>query len=192
MPAQKITKPEILGKAIQLFRQQGYHATSIGQLARHCGIQKAHFYYYFPDGKQQILQEVLESVRTYFLERVYSIAYEKDESPVGKYERVVAKLEKVLLGGKGGCLMANTILELVHQPDFAFIKPVWKAYIEDGIEALAHLYEPVLGSEKARQQAEYFLQDIEGGLILSQLYEDNRFVRAAFERGAQAFVSPKS
>ena len=189
MPTQKITKEEIIGKAIQLFRQSGYHATSIQHLAEACDIRKAHLYYYFPKGKQEILQSVLSAVHTYFNERVFHYAFQEALAPVERFELIMNKLQRVLLGGKGGCLMANTILELVHNPEFQHIKPIWKQYVEDAIQAFYHLFEPILGPEEAMEQAEFLLQDIEGGLILSQLYEDHRFVLKAFQRGLNKFPS---
>lgn len=40
--------------AIDLFYQKGYFATSISEIARGCGIQKASIYYHFP-GKEELL-----------------------------------------------------------------------------------------------------------------------------------------
>jgi AcrR family transcriptional regulator len=49
----------ILEKAGELFREQGYAATTIKQIARAAGCTTAALYYYFEDGKQHILHEVI-------------------------------------------------------------------------------------------------------------------------------------
>lgn len=49
----------ILEKAGELFRQQGYAATSIKQIAKAAGCTNAALYYYFEGGKQHILHQVI-------------------------------------------------------------------------------------------------------------------------------------
>jgi AcrR family transcriptional regulator len=49
----------ILEKAGALFREQGYRATTIKQIAKAAGCTTAALYYYFEDGKQHILREVI-------------------------------------------------------------------------------------------------------------------------------------
>ena len=49
----------IVENAGELFREQGYAATSIKQIAVASGCTTAALYYYFADGKQHILREVI-------------------------------------------------------------------------------------------------------------------------------------
>lgn len=51
----------ILDKASALFSTQGYSATSIKQIAGAAGCTTAALYYYFEQGKSQILREVVRS-----------------------------------------------------------------------------------------------------------------------------------
>lgn len=53
----------ILGEASGLFRQQGYAATSIKQIAKAAGCTTAALYYYYEGGKSEILHEVIQSYR---------------------------------------------------------------------------------------------------------------------------------
>ncbi len=52
-------KQEILVRAARLFSERGYHATRMEEIAEACGLTKAALYYYFPDGKAQILLELV-------------------------------------------------------------------------------------------------------------------------------------
>jgi len=54
-------KETILRKANELFVVQGYAGTSIKQMATASGCTTAALYYYFPEGKAQILREVVHS-----------------------------------------------------------------------------------------------------------------------------------
>ena len=51
----------IIEKAGDLFRAQGYAATSIKQIANASGCTTAALYYHFADGKQHILSEVIRT-----------------------------------------------------------------------------------------------------------------------------------
>jgi AcrR family transcriptional regulator len=47
-------KDKIIRVAVELFHQKGYFATSVSEIARQCGIQKASIYYHYPS-KENIL-----------------------------------------------------------------------------------------------------------------------------------------
>ena len=51
---------QILAEAQKLFAEKGYYGLGLSELLKRCGIPKGSFYYYFPDGKIQLIQEVLE------------------------------------------------------------------------------------------------------------------------------------
>lgn len=53
-------KELILQKASVLFAEKGYYGLGLSELLKSCEIPKGSFYYYFPDGKIQLIQEVLE------------------------------------------------------------------------------------------------------------------------------------
>lgn len=63
--------------AIDLFYQKGYFATSISEIARGCGIQKASIYYHFP-GKEELLfrimQTTMEDLLTYLQKNLAGVA----------------------------------------------------------------------------------------------------------------------
>ena len=49
-------RAEILHAALRAFRDKGYHATTLDDIALHLGVRKTALYHYFPD-KQTILHE---------------------------------------------------------------------------------------------------------------------------------------
>ena len=49
-------RAEILHAALRAFREQGYHATTLDDIAEHVGVRKTALYHYFPD-KEAILYE---------------------------------------------------------------------------------------------------------------------------------------
>ncbi len=53
-------KDTLISVAIDLFFEKGYFATSISDIAKGCGIQKASIYHHFP-GKEDLLFSIMES-----------------------------------------------------------------------------------------------------------------------------------
>ena len=57
---------EVLDAAAGLFRENGYHATTIGDIAAAVGMQKGSLYYYF-GSKQDLLAELVAEIQGVFL-----------------------------------------------------------------------------------------------------------------------------
>jgi AcrR family transcriptional regulator len=65
-------KSEIRSAALLRFSQQGYHATTLRQLADDLGVTPAAFYYYYTT-KDELLTELVEGILTRDLARVREI-----------------------------------------------------------------------------------------------------------------------
>lgn len=55
------TREHILEVATRLFHLQGYHATGLNQILKESGTPKGSLYHYFPNGKEQLVIEVINS-----------------------------------------------------------------------------------------------------------------------------------
>jgi AcrR family transcriptional regulator len=64
-------KETIKSVAIDLFFKKGYFATSISDIAKGCGIQKASIYYHFA-GKEELLFNIMENTMIDLLESLQS------------------------------------------------------------------------------------------------------------------------
>lgn len=69
----KTTRTDIVKVASDLFRDQGYDATSMADIAAKAGILKGSLYYYFP-AKHEILREIVEPIVRSMLDRLTAIA----------------------------------------------------------------------------------------------------------------------
>ena len=81
-------KQEILTTAARLFRQKGYNATSMNDLAKECGLFKGSLYHYFKN-KEEILQEVIQPYFEYLLPHLEAI----DNSKMMPTEKLRMSLE---------------------------------------------------------------------------------------------------
>ncbi len=193
----KTDKEEILAKALLLFRKKGYTQTSMSDLATACEIPSSLFYYYFKGGKVKILEEGLRTVHQFFKKNVFSIAYQRDIPVEERLAQMTDITRKVFLKHEGGCIMANTVLEISQYqldneqsagnkpaPELSFI-PILKAFFEDYIQASAFILEEKYVPKVAREKAEQCVQDIEGGIMLMRLYQDEGYFLRALERSAK-------
>lgn len=189
MPAQKTTREEIIEKAIQVFRQQGYHKTSMSDLAAACGLQKGSFYHYFKN-KEALMQAVLERLHEYYHKKVFSIAYQTDTSAEERFVALFKKQEPIISADFSGCLFGNMTLESgSKQVDFS--APL-KAFFSDWQAAFQHLYEEQYSPKEAKQLAKQSIAEVEGALMLMRLYADRSYLTAACERILQRLRDQKS
>lgn len=84
----KETEQAFIEAATTLFAEQGYHGTSISDLAKRLGLTTASMYYYV-DGKQDLLFRVLQAGMADFLPALERI-YESDMQPAEKLRQAVA------------------------------------------------------------------------------------------------------
>ena len=84
-------KEMILAKAEMLFAEKGFYGLGLSELLSGCGIPKGSFYYYFPDGKIQLIQEVLEYS---YQKMVYGITNRMLTGPTAlvSFERMIDRL----------------------------------------------------------------------------------------------------
>lgn len=61
MKAKADTKELFLQTASSLFANRGYHATGISEILKQSHAPKGSLYYYFPQGKEQLADEALQS-----------------------------------------------------------------------------------------------------------------------------------
>lgn len=174
MPKHRTSREEILTQSYQVFREKGYHQTSIAQLAKACGIEKPHFYYYFKS-KEDLMVAVLQYARSKMNEWVFSKAYNEDYTPEQRWNKIMENLLTIHKQHSDGCIMGNTILEIANtSPEL--LKPI-QAYFKDAQNALVHLLKTKLPERKSVLRAERYFREYQGALMLMRLYQDpNRLV----------------
>ena len=67
---QAVHRPDILVAAANVFKKQGYHGAKMADIAAVVDLTAGSLYHHFPDGKQQILREVLNNGLDMVTERV--------------------------------------------------------------------------------------------------------------------------
>ena len=181
MPLQKTTKGELVRTCIRVFRRQGYYRTTMADLATATGLTKGAFYHHFAS-KEAIMQSVLAETSAYFAEKVFRVAYAADLPAAQRLDALAAAALKAFsYDGRGGCIFANTVLETAHVED-TFLDQI-KAFFAAWREALQTIFESRHDAPTAAQLAVRVMADVEGSLLLMQLYKDPAYLTDALARG---------
>lgn len=80
-------KEVIITKASQLFREKGFNATSMRDLAEHVGVEAASLYNHIKS-KSELLQEICFKVANNFMEHMEKVIV-SDDSAIGKLEAIL-------------------------------------------------------------------------------------------------------
>ncbi|WP_226294004.1 TetR/AcrR family transcriptional regulator [Aquimarina algicola] len=178
MPKIKTSKEEVLQSVIPILRSRGIQNSSMSELAKACGIQKSHFYYYF-NNKEALIHEVIHTVYNYFNYNFFRIIKNDTLTLDEKLARIKKLFDTVFTSTEGGCIMAKTALETIH------LNPTYKEeiqlFFQDFIFGIQQLLEPA-HSDDPLSLAEQIVQDIEGGILLMQIYDDRKYLDNAIIR----------
>ena len=149
MPRPKAFDPdEALQKAMQVFWERGYEATSVEDLVQRMGLNRFSLYSTF-GGKHQLFVAALERYRDTI---VADLVGELEQSAAGlaAIRQFFARLVDFFASSKGwcGCLMTNTAVELApHDPRVAAKVQAYVVRLEEAF------YRVLLQAQPTQQRA---------------------------------------
>ncbi|MEM6268680.1 MAG: TetR/AcrR family transcriptional regulator [Bacteroidota bacterium] len=182
MPRQKTTREEIIRKSIQVFREKGYYRTNMQDLAQATGLTKGAFYHHFSN-KEDVMRQALRASVSLFEQRVFRIAYAEGLSRTEKFAQMSEKAYRAFTTGEGGCIFANTILETVHV-EASFVDELVE-FFRHWERALEEIFRGRYGPEEVQDAVQQTIADIEGSIILMQLYRDPTYLERALARAGK-------
>ncbi len=169
MGMKKISKDELISTSGHLFRINGYHNTSISDIAAECGLSKASVYHYTPS-KHALAEAAIKQLHQYFKENISAVVYQEHLSEYDRLVKFSDALEKFYTQREGGCLIGNLALEVTDIiPE---LEKLIKNYFTDWISAIAHLLKKKFGHDRAKQLAEDAVLQFQGAVMMRRLYKD--------------------
>lgn len=142
----KLIPAEALSKAIELFWENGYSATSMKMLTDALGVEKPSIYAAF-GSKRNLFLSALQQYRADLLVRVRN-ALERSDSPLQDLDRLVRIMmtSMYLKDMRSGCLIANSALELADRD------PEVAGHVSSMLEEMRAAFE--VSISKAQQKGE--------------------------------------
>ncbi|KOP65195.1 transcriptional regulator [Bacillus sp. FJAT-18019] len=163
----QLAKDKILEAAMDLFIQQGYHATSINDVAKQAGISKGLLYNYF-SGKEGLLAAMVE-------ERIAGVAevIEKAASLQAPGEQLKFILEQAIDNVYQQPEVFRFYLHLQTQPEAdQELFPYSKRLVEEAarqFEIQCSIFES-LGVPEPRKRSLYFSSTLQGIMLMISTY----------------------
>ncbi len=168
------TEKKILNAAIELFRKNGYHTTSMNMVSEACSISKGNLTYHYPT-KEDLYRKCISASAYYFKKYVLFSSFENQNIELEGLINFLKNVQTWLYydGKVIGCIFSNTALELRHSnPELAEI-PLsylreYKAILKEKIESGQNS-----GNITRREPSDVLIEDLflgyEGAMIYSRI-----------------------
>jgi TetR/AcrR family transcriptional repressor of nem operon len=172
------TRQDVVAAAADLFRRQGFSATSVGQVAEEAGISKGNLTYHFPS-KQALWEEVNHQAMAYVRDRIVARSFAEAADTIGAVEAYAERVRRHFVDKEGrfvGCLFTNIAIETRHSdPQVAALarasldsfKAMVVAKLSQGQER-----GEIRADQGAKGLADAFFWMFEGALTLSRAQGD--------------------
>ena len=189
------TRDLIIRAACALLEKQGYPATSLDEIVKESGAPKGSLYYYFPDGKEQIVSEAVLYSGAILVERMRSELAKYDNPIQSIYEYIVRLANKV----EEKNFSPGNPLTIVAVEAAGSSEHISRACREVYAQIEAVLLEKLLccglSDSQAAEQASLTLAGLEGGIILSRVHrtaDPLRSIASHFNSSLQGFFGAKA
>jgi AcrR family transcriptional regulator len=162
MAASQASKNEIVGRLFAVFRDHGFEGASIADLSRATGLGKSSLYHYFPGGKQQMVEAVLELATALIDSEILSAA-QLSGTLKTRTHKIAAILDQMYAEGRVPCVLGRLAASSIGTDAKQGLHRALKHLIE-AIETLAR--ESGMSPARARHFAEDWVARLQGALIL--------------------------
>ncbi|MFT7589327.1 MAG: TetR/AcrR family transcriptional repressor of nem operon [Limisphaerales bacterium] len=178
MAKKKVNREFIIREALVLFRDQGYHATSMSDIGIACGLLKGSVYHYFAS-KEALMKEVILYLHEYYRHNAFRHAYDENLGAQQKLQTLTKFYKDLFFGQQGGCLMANIAMETGN------VKPAFLTLIgnffSEWMKAMEHIYSEELGPEDAKALAKETVWAVEGATMMMRVFDDKDYLLNALD-----------
>ena len=134
-----MTRDDILLAAAQVFRQKGFHAASMNDIAQSVSLQKASLYHHI-SSKQEILLALLERGLDLLIQRIGEVAAQTDGAAPRLRRSMAVYLETLVEHVDVASVLLfehrslDAALREQHIPRRDQFESLWRGMIQDGVE----------------------------------------------------------
>ena len=162
MPAPLLTRPDMLDRLMDLFREKGFDGASLSDISQSTGLGRSSLYHHFPNGKEEMALQVLSHLEEQ-LERALFEPMRSTDPPARKLGHMLDTIDQFYDGGKKACLLERLAASVDAD---RFRRPLGRTFGRwiEAVEALG--VESGLPRSVARSRAEDLVVRIEGALVV--------------------------
>ena len=160
------SKTDIVDDFIKVFRANGLYGTTLSQLVKSSGLQRASLYHYFPNGKTDMYEAVLLKVVNELKETVIS-KLEENHSYEQRLKNMLKAVDKFYNSGSNLCFITIFSIgessPLVRQTLSSAVN-LWITSIEKNLKKMK--------LKNSKHIAQSIVANIQGSLILAHAAGD--------------------
>lgn len=159
-----MSKADVIPKLMAVFQQYGYEGASISRFAEATGLQRGSIYHYFPNGKEEMAEAVLDHI-TQMMESVLLAPLRSEIAPIDRIKKMNENVDAFYRHGQQDCLLA---LFSIGEAHYLFQERVQRA-LSLWVNGLASvLIDAGITVIPAHQRAEEAVAMIQGALLLTR------------------------
>lgn len=162
---QMVSDEDLIDRLSAVFSDVGYAGASMADLAAAAGLGKASLYHRFPNGKQQMAQEVLADAGGWLQHHVLAPLTTAGD-PKERLANAVIAMDAFYRGGRKACLLNMLSAPRIEDGPFA---PAVRSAMLAVMAAFATLARDAGASpQAAERRAEQAFMMLQGSLVLSR------------------------
>ncbi len=170
MDSEIANQNDLISTLGEVFREHGYSGTSLSEISNKTGLGKSSLYHYFPDGKTEMADAVLNSIDAWFKQNVFLPLRECKNTTSG-ISAMFKAVDLYFNSGNRICLVGAFALDNTRDQ---FSQKV-SAYFKDWIDALTFaLKRSGLSQHQAKSTAEEVVVSIQGALVLARAQDNSK------------------
>jgi TetR/AcrR family transcriptional regulator, lmrAB and yxaGH operons repressor len=178
MPPRLVSDTQLITGLTGLFRDKGFDAATMADIAVATGLQKSSLYHRFPGGKQQMAEEVATAVGAQFATQLLA-PLTADIALDLRVQRVARNLAEFYENGHRACLLEALSLGTAGTETAAALRSAAVGWVE-AFATVSRLSGAT--RKESLNRAHDALASIEGGLIVARVTGDSGSFQRALER----------
>nr|WP_315254825.1 TetR/AcrR family transcriptional regulator [uncultured Duganella sp.] len=184
MPRIMGERSDVVPLLAEIFRTYGFEGASLARITEGTGLGKGSIYNFFPGGKDEMAQAVLDQIDGWFRDQVFQPLRAAADVQQGVDEMFTA-VGRYFHSGRKVCLVG--VFALGHERDRFALKV--QAYFAEWVEALAAaLQRGGRDRETALALAEAVVGGIQGALVLARAADEPALFMRALQRLQQGLA----
>jgi TetR/AcrR family transcriptional regulator, lmrAB and yxaGH operons repressor len=186
MANSKVSRQDVLGDALELFRAFGFEGVSLKDISRKTGLEKPSLYFKFPGGKEEIAFMALREAIRYFSGRVFG-PLSGSGNPREKMLLAIESLRDFYADGTKPCF-TDSLSFPIGCPDIA---QALNEFVHAWLDAFRRVAEEIgIAEQEARARAERAVIVLQGSLVLSRVLQDPSPFRRALLKIPDDLLKP--
>lgn len=162
----------------EIFREHGFAGASLSEITKRTGLGKGSLYHFFPNGKEEMAQAVLDDVAGWFETNVF-MPLRESEDPAAGIDHMFKAVIRFFHSGRRVCLVGTFALDDTRDRFASEIQSYFAAWTR---VLAAALKRRGFDTRAARETAEDVVAGIQGALVLARAHDDSALFTRAMKR----------